>query len=422
MAWRVLAMVAAVVLCGAGARAQTQPLASWVQMVDGGVAEARAVAAGAACPVAVIDGRAQLMHVRAEAAPADFPQAVCALTLPGGVASISIGGHALTAPPAKIDRIVVMGDTGCRLKGQVVQDCNDVRAWPFALVMKRAAAEKPDLVIHVGDYYYREVPCPTMYSGCAGSPHGDLWPSWSEDFFAPAGPLLDTAPWVFARGNHEDCSRGWKGWTRLLSAAPVNAICQDADAPFAVPIGGGVTLRVLDSAVADDRLPNKAMLEIMNRQIASLPAHAAEPTDWVITHRPIWGEAPVFTLGPLGVFNVGLNRTEQIAARGKDLSSVALVLSGHVHHFASFDFGRDRPAQLVVGTGGDLGETFDPAKMHAGAVFIDGMEAQSLTFRQYGYFVMDRGPSGWTGVFKDIDGKAVARCTLVGRKLNCGRA
>jgi type IV secretory pathway VirB2 component (pilin) len=84
MAWRVLAMVAAVFLCGAGARAQTPPLASWVQMVDGGVAEARAVAAGATCPVAVIDGHAQLMQVRAEAAPADFPQVVCALTLPRG--------------------------------------------------------------------------------------------------------------------------------------------------------------------------------------------------------------------------------------------------------------------------------------------------------------------------------------------------
>lgn len=69
----------------------------------------------------------------------------------------------------------------------------------------------------------------------------------------------------------------------------------------------------------------------------------------------------------------------------------------------------------------DVQACVDFLKPH-GPVFIDGLEAQSLTFRQYGYFVMDRGPSGWTGVFKDIDGKAVARCTLVGRRLSCGRA
>jgi len=417
MAWRWLAVLAALVAGSAQAQA---PAAAWVQLVDGGAAEVRAVAEGATCPNAMIDGKPQPLQLRAEASPADFPGAVCTLALPKGASSISVGGHALPPVPAAINRIVVMGDTGCRLKGMVVQDCNDARAWPFALVMKHAAAEKPDLVVHVGDYYYREVPCPAMYSGCAGSPHGDLWPSWNEDFFAPAAPLLDAAPWVFARGNHEDCERGWKGWTRMLEAGPNTPSCQVASAPFAVPIGG-VTLRVFDSAVPNDRLVKKEQVEIVARQLATLPQHAPEPTDWIVTHRPFWGEAPIFTLGPLGVFNVGLNRVEQAAARGKDLSSVAMVLSGHVHHFASFDFGATRPSQLVVGTGGDVGEKFDPAKLHANTVNIDGMEASNLTFRQYGYFVMERGPTGWTGLFKDIDGKPVARCTLAGRKLTCGR-
>ena len=35
-----------------------------------------------------------------------------------------------------------------------------------------AAAQKPDLVIHVGDYYYRETPCPAGEAKCAGSPFG----------------------------------------------------------------------------------------------------------------------------------------------------------------------------------------------------------------------------------------------------------
>jgi hypothetical protein len=288
--------------------------------------------------------------------------------------------------------------------------------------MKRALAEKPDLVIHVGDYYYRESPCPAMYSGCAGSPHGDFWASWRMDFFEPAKPLLAAAPWVFARGNHETCARGWKGWFRMLEAGPAPAECRDESAAFAVPIGGGVTLHVLDSAVSDDRNAPAGPVALVRRQLDTLP-HGGPATDWIVTHRPFWGEAPVFSLGPFGVFNVGLNRTEQVAARGKDLSAIALILSGHIHHFASFDFGAERPAQLVVGTGGDVGESFDRATPHMASVEMDGLTAQTLTFQQYGYFLMERGKGGvWTGVFKDLDGKPVARCTLFGRKLTCGRS
>ena len=32
------------------------------------------------------------------------------------------------------------------------------------------------------------------------------------EFFDPARPLIARAPWVFARGNHEDCQRGGYGW------------------------------------------------------------------------------------------------------------------------------------------------------------------------------------------------------------------
>ena len=61
--------------------------------------------------------------------------------------------------PRSIKRIVVIGDTGCRLKGDNVQDCNDPAQWPFAAIARLAAARHPDLVIHVGDYHYRESPC-----------------------------------------------------------------------------------------------------------------------------------------------------------------------------------------------------------------------------------------------------------------------
>ena len=69
---------------------------------------------------------------------------------------------AVALPRPDPRRIVVFGDTGCRIaKRDRVQACNDPKSWPFPEVARRAAAAHPDLVIHVGDYLYREEPCPT---------------------------------------------------------------------------------------------------------------------------------------------------------------------------------------------------------------------------------------------------------------------
>ena len=116
-----------------------------------------------------------------------------------------------------------------------------------------AAAKHPDLVIHVGDYYYRETPCPTGDQGCAGSPHGDRWASWDADLFTPVAPLLTAAPWIFVRGNHEQCGRGADGWFRFLDAAAKPQRCEDniTAPPFTVRIDG-LTLNVMDSADHSD--------------------------------------------------------------------------------------------------------------------------------------------------------------------------
>lgn len=406
----------------AAPRAHAQPVVPlhvWTELTDGGVAEARAIAPGGVCPSILIDGRSQVMSVRASPDPA-FPQTVCAAALPAQTKSASIGEVRLALPKPRMDKIVVLGDTGCRVKGLDLQACNDPRAWPFALVARRAAAEHPDLVIHVGDYYYRESACPPLYKGCIDTPHGDLWPSWAADFFDPARPLLAAAPWVFARGNHESCLRGWKGWFRMLEEGPYTDACPAFSAAFAVPIGG-VTLHVLDSADAVDRFAPKSAVALMERQLATIPGRRAEDA-WIVTHRPIWGEAPVLKIGPFGPFSVALNVTEQAAVKGKDLSSVQMIVSGHVHHFASFDFGPSRPAQLIAGTGGDIGEDSDRHTPQPDTVEIDGMEAKALTFQRFGYFLLERQPVGWAGVFKDLDGKVIARCRLIGRALTCGAA
>ena len=141
-----------------------------------------------------------------------------------------------------------------------------------------------------------------------------------------------------------------------------------------------------------------------------------------MTHRPIWGLAPVARLGPIGPIEVSLNQTEEAAVRGHDLDGVQMIVSGHVHHFASFDFGPSRPAQLIAGTGGDIGDEGDSPALRSHAVSIDGEQAQSLSFERYGYLLLERQGDDWSGAFRDLNDHLVATCRLHARALTCSRA
>lgn len=408
--------IAALLLAAGPVAAQTSapPARAWAQEVQSG-RELRATAAGPTCPEAMVDGAARPMRLRA-APDAAFPVAVCALALRPADRRASVDGAVIPLPPAEPRRIVILGDTGCRIKGETVQACDDPKAWPFREVAARAAARRPDLVIHVGDYLYREGPCPAGDAHCAGTPHGDTWATWDADFFAPAGPLLDAAPWVFVRGNHESCARAGAGWFRLLDAAPAPSACPADSAPFTVDLGG-LSLVVVDSADTGDRkvahdAPFRAEVE------AGLKLAPTGPV-WLVTHRPVWGVVPAAKLGPLGQLEVGLNRSEQVALHGADLGRVDLVVSGHIHEFEALDFGPGRPPQLVVGTGGDITEEGATPKINRAEVSLDGLQAKLLQFARFGYLMLDRTPDGWSGGFYDAQDRLTATCAVTGRRLAC---
>src|SRR6516225_3584844 len=91
----------------------------------------------------------------------------------------TINGQALPLLQPTLGSIAVLGDSGCRLRAVKVdptdtdwddgkfQNCNTDTQWPLSVLAKSAAAARPDLVIHVGDYLYRESPCPKNAHGCA---------------------------------------------------------------------------------------------------------------------------------------------------------------------------------------------------------------------------------------------------------------
>jgi hypothetical protein len=392
------------------------PVAAWVQLGPRG-AEIRAVAEDGGCPSVEIDGALRPMQPRGRADPA-FPVAVCQLPVPAGAQRARIAGQALPLPRSSPQRVLIFGDTGCRVKGRTVQDCNDPRRWPFAAIARKAAAWRPDLVIHVGDYYYRESPCPAGHAECVGSPYGDAWATWRAEFFDPARPLLAVSPFVFVRGNHETCGRGGVGWFRLLDAAPQPLACPSPSAPFRADLGD-LSLYVLDSADAVDASAPAAAVAAMSAQLDALAPDLARRPGWILTHRPIWGLTPIVKLGAIGPLELPLNATEQAAVRGRDLSAVRMVVSGHIHHFASYAFGPARPAQLIAGTGGDLGADADSATVRAEAPVLDGLPARGLSFDRFGYFLLERDGADWAGAFRDMDDRVIATCRLHDRDLAC---
>jgi Calcineurin-like phosphoesterase len=385
---------------------------SWVELASDGGLDIRAIVApGMPCPKVVADEAALTAKTRGAADP-NYPVQICIAHTAVGARAITVDGLPVPALPPDIKRIVVIGDTGCRLKGDFVQDCDDPAKWPFAQVARLAAARRPDLVIHVGDYHYRETPCPQSRPGCAGTPYGDNWPVWQKDFFEPAAPLLAAAPWVMVRGNHELCSRGGHGWFRLLDPHVDADQCVDTTAPYALNLRS-LNLLIFDSADADDATTNAGKVSAYREQLQVLlgdtPPHA-----WLLTHRPVWA----LVQGPDAKPGDTLNATEQAALRGLVPSNLDMVLSGHVHDFSSYEFGLGRPAQLVVGEGGDANDAItQPVKP---GISIDGLTTRrALAIPDYGYFVLHRTGQGWTGTVYAITDRVLAHCRLHGRDLGC---
>ena len=409
-----LALAAFLVPSGA---AEAATVASWVQLGPGGIPEARAIVNGAVCPSAQVDGAAAAMTVRA-AASAQFPL-ICALTIPAGTKTVSVDGHALPAPVAQPQRILVLGDTGCRIKGTFLQACNDPVAWPFAGLAKAAADLKPDLVIHLGDYLYRESACPPDNAGCAGSPFGDNWDAWNADFFAPAAPLLAAAPWIVIRGNHEDCFRAGPGFLRQLGPVAFDsaAACTEHLEPYFVS-AGHQTIAVMDNASAPDTTVDEKALPAYRADFEILKAAGGRGDLWLTSHRPIWAAIT----GPLGI-PIGGNAT-LIAAAG-DLSAfkaISLMLSGHIHTFEAINFEGGVPPQIVAGHGGDNLDV-TPLNLH-GAIFQghSGVSVKDgLSVRGFGFLTMTReaGSEGWSIQLYDSAGVAGTQCQFALGRVFC---
>jgi predicted phosphodiesterase len=410
----------------------------WLTLGNDGQVLARTVVAST-CPQIRIDGKQRPMTARVAPgsptnAKANTPPAnqrlVCEADV-SGAKTVFIGGVALKMPPANPQRIVVLGDTGCRIKTEAdpdhdgettkVQDCNSASQWPFKAVAKAAAAARPDLVVHVGDYIYRESACPPNQSAdCGGSPWGDNWATWEADFFAPARSLLAAAPWIFVRGNHEICSRAGHGWFYYLDAAPYtqNNFCEDNTAARTIKQGAFQAL-LLDSSSAPDADPSAAQVAHFSTQ---LKAVSNLSNAWLLSHRPIWAvkageKGQRANLRPL-------NATLQAAWAAAPVAGVDMVVSGHTHLFELLSFApsaaRPLPPQVVVGNGGtDLAHQIKAAL--TGQTIGNATVASGISVDDFGYalFTPTPGGPGWQLRLSDTKGKKKLSCSIAGIKASC---
>ena len=342
----------------------------------------------------------------------------CEIAIPADAVTGLIDGKPLPLPRLNPQRVVMFGDTGCRLKtGDPTQACNELKAWPYPQVAAMAAAARPDLVIHVGDYEYREEACPAGNAGCAGSSYGYGWDAWNADFFAPSAPLLAAAPWIMVRGNHEDCDRAGEGWFRFLDPSLMEPACRDLTGDYVVRLGDfGVV--VVDSAKVKDNVGiDGDQVPILRRQFIDVLGKIPDQA-WLATHKPVNG---MLAMPGNRDANIVANKVLQVALGADMPASVKMYVAGHIHFFQAIEFGAARPPQLVVGTGGDNLEGMPKAAV-VGAD-INGLKAlAAVTYSGFAYMVWDRAGSNnvWNGTLFDVDGKPLNRCRLADRSLSCG--
>lgn len=444
-----LALLLASGLATAVPEGQPGLLHAYVIVGEDGKAWARAVTSNDRCPDIRIDAapavamslRSAAVRVKnrgiaqSESKDADFPVSVCEAALPAGAATISVAGTRLPVVSVKPQRILIIGDTGCRIKTSesAFQQCNDAEFWPFEVISKQAAAWRPDLVVHLGDFHYRESPCPAANAGCAGSPWGFGYDAWNADFFRPARALLEAAPWVVVRGNHETCARAGQGWFRFVDAArfdsgrscddPKQDLESDFSAPYAVPIAPDSQLIVFDSAKSGGKPyapTDEAYLRYAAqlRRVDELARNKAQ--NFFLSHHPVLGFASGRDGRPLPGDRalqalMAVQHPQRLFPNG-----VNLALHGHVHLFEAIGFKSDHPAVFVVGnSGSDLYTPLPAALLPTDQPAPGAVVDEFFSHVEFGYLTLERTGDQWKFTSWDRHGKALLRCELVGAKMHC---
>jgi predicted phosphodiesterase len=272
------------------------------------------------------------------------------------------------------------------------------------------AKHKPDVIIHLGDYHYRETKCPSD-ANCLGSPFGDNGPTWEADWFEPAQALLLQAPLLLVRGNHEQCGWAPSGWLRYLAVGPLPTQCPNIEDAWTARLPG-LDVIVFDSSFGPAGMSAPESLEPM-RQMAEKNLADLGGEGWFVTHRPLWVRYdPRGTEGDV----------TQREAFGETMpDAVSLVFSGHIHSFQIFDM-EDRVSQVVSG---NAGVALYPAPDETLHDILVGGDKASMTLSDsgFGFVILERETDQrWRLQAFDLNGTQRHICMVEGREIACNVA
>ncbi|MDD2858385.1 MAG: metallophosphoesterase [Candidatus Nanopelagicales bacterium] len=439
-------------------------LAAPTTEVPSGLVARAVVPAGSSCPALEISARtsSRATHrsfaMTQRLAPATTGAAfasilVCSAPVPVGASTASVGGHVIPAHmPARVQRLAMFGDTGCRIESTQVQDCADSSQWPLARLARSMATQDPDAIVFNGDFFYREAPCPALDDDECGSspppvaslPITDSAYGWIADVLLPMAPVLPTAPLIVTRGNHEACYRAGNGYFLMFdpregtegTCAPVlgaKGLEAAATLPLPtyaidLPVTASRTLRlaIVDSAGGSDTEVTSyaAQQRPAYEQASRLAAPAAGRESWLVTHRPLYAYVSSTFAKPGKAFDPWTSRDQAAAAYGL-LGNFALVSSSHIHIAQAVQL-PGLPGQLVLGNGGTL---LDPAVGYAlpttGQVVGTGqaypVPSSAWVDQRFGYAMAypNAKAGSWRMAMLDHTGRQYARCGVDDRRIFC---
>ena len=368
-------------------------LYAWTQLGEGTSASARAITSDSTCPTITLNGGTPVAMTPRVTSPPNFTQIlVCEydeLSSSSPPTSIFVGDQNLPLPPptASSDQILVLGDTGCREKGSSQQSCTgppSTGAWGFPQITSDANGTSPDVILHVGDYLYRETDCPE-------APCGYDWPAWEADFFEAAENgtststptnnqgVLRLAPWILLRGNHESCSRAYHGYFLFFGEGPWSD-APDCPSEHVAPYK--VALDELDVYVVDTSSENASYAKTDFKTVAGDLGGSTTNT-WLATHVPVLSSDHM-----LGNAYQDSGLPKAAALKG--------IHVGHIHLFEHTDATSSHQAETI--TGGS-GTKLDSCSGSGDYCYGGG--------GNYSYLEVTSTRSGWDATVYGLSGKSV---------------
>lgn len=367
---------------------------SWIQLNAQGKYEFRIVGVDS-CPSIECDGIGIATQSRFEGSDG-FRAKTCFADV-SNCSKVSFGGNTREIKKS-IDKVAFIGDTGCRIKigkkdkdKTSFQECSDPNAWSAKEIAQTIASMKPDLVVHVGDYNYREKCdnkelCDKL--GITSEDVGSGYNIWEKDFLEPFDSLLQSATFVFVRGNHENCDRSWEGYMSMLSPYPF-ARCKNSDSgsrmfknipqdAYRVEIGGFKAV-IADSAGQNDDSVKHSDKEYFTKMFKDLKDDMQDSL--FITHKPLYN------------LNFDSSNAQEEAYDSLNVESKAII-SGHIHNFQYME--NRNIKQVIVGNSGTKLDKH-PA--------TNNSYPKSVQIEEFGFVILDRAGDEYVGTLYSKSGE-----------------